>query len=422
MFTDTLTRFRGLRTPVRSLVFLYWIYTFTGALAGGFIQIFLFELFSDIRLNIIASMVSFTGIMVGFCVFGVLVARFRLNAKQGFLLSFIVLAMSFALLLVSSTPYLAYVAMFANGVGNGLFWLTIHTFELSETTDKERDFYSSLLSASDQVSSLLGPATAAFLLWLSGSVLMWGDFALLFLLTPIFFLFGFLCFAGIPDYHPMPIEWADVRHFLGEHKNRTAQIYLFGGGSQHILSSSVLPLVSLALLGTALNVGIFNTVFAILSVALLLFLSGYRHAGNRLPILGVTIAILAFLYVYVGYSFTLVSFVVLTLAGSILGPLKRVSEHVIDLQTMESIGRTGKDFYPTMILRDFSLWAWRMLAGGIFLIAAYWIGSERTSLSAGMYLLAGADVVTFIGAVVLLSKRWIKKSAPGPEKLIADLH
>src|SRR5258708_2555166 len=160
MTTDSLvTRFFALRPPVRSLVLLYGVYVFTGSLTWVFTQIFLYSRFSSISLNIVSTMLLYTGIMVGFCVFGYLASLWRLNIKYGFSISFLVLAASFVSFLFAATPAIAFVAVFLNGLGHGFFWLTIHTFELAETKDHERDFYSSLLSAGDQTLSLLGPAS-----------------------------------------------------------------------------------------------------------------------------------------------------------------------------------------------------------------------------------------------------------------------
>ena len=86
-----------------------------------------------------------------------------------------------------------------------------------------------------------------------------------------------------------------------------------------------------------------------------------------------------------------------TIFEGVLSPINEVSSHVIDLKAME-VGRKGTDFYATMILRDFFLWVWRVVAGLIFLLVIGFIGSEKISLSAGMYLLALGLLVRYFGA------------------------
>lgn len=81
--------FRSLRPSTRSLVFLFWIYTFVGNAVNVFMQIYLYQLFSSVSLNVVAGILTFTGIMIGFCAYGVAASVYRLNARHGFLLSFI---------------------------------------------------------------------------------------------------------------------------------------------------------------------------------------------------------------------------------------------------------------------------------------------------------------------------------------------
>lgn len=409
MFAQIYTKVRVLRPPLRSLVFLYWIFTFTSSLVGIFIQLFLFKQFGNITFNVLALMVWFTGIMVGFVVCGYAAGAFRQNIRYGFLVSFLSLGTSFVFLLGQTSIAAAYLFMFIYGLGNGFFWLTIHTFELTETKDYERDFYSSLLSVGDQLSSFLGPVLATLLLWISASIFHWNSFALLFLVTPFIYLIGFFCLRNIGSYRPTRIEWADAQHFITEKRNRVAQLYLIGGGFQNLFKPLVLPLVALFLLGTEFHVGIYATVAAIISALFLLIVGHYRHTGNRLFILGVTAVLSAASLLWLGFHLNLKTFLVITIATSILLPLMRVSQHVIDLETMESIGRAERDFYPTMIFRDLSLWLWRLLAGLLFLIAIQYADSKTESLAIGICFLAGSHLLTFLGANALLRS----KRAPG---------
>ena len=167
-----------MRPAMRSLVFLYWIYSFVGSAIGVFLQIYLYELFSSVRLNIIAALISFTGIMIGFCVYGYVASLFRFNARHGFLLSFASMSIGIFAMAASHTFLQACMAMLLVGIGGGFFWLTIHTYELVETRDEERDIYSTVLSVGDQVFSLAGPAFATLLI-LGAHLLHWGDFSLL---------------------------------------------------------------------------------------------------------------------------------------------------------------------------------------------------------------------------------------------------
>jgi hypothetical protein len=350
-------------------------------------------------------MVFYTGIMAGFCVPGYIATLWRLNIKQGFLWSFLLMGVSIAYLLHVPDIAHAYLAMFLWGAGQGIFWLTINTFELSETEDSERDFYSSVLSAGNQIWSLVGPALAALLIWLSASVFGLGPYTLLFTAAPIVFLLGIFCFSDIRDYRPGPIRWADVTHYFTDRRNQEAQVYTLGTGIQQTLGVTILPLATFFVLGTALRVGVYNTLFAVLSAICILIVARYRTPGNRLLIYGLTMLGMILATSWFGYALSFAGLILYTVADALLAPVMNVTSHVIDLSAME-LGRAESDFYATMILRDFFLWVWRIAGGFIFLgIARVWGTGDAPALSAGLYLIAAALALTYFGAYLFMRLR-----------------
>ena len=94
----SLALFWSLRRPVRSLILLFWVYSFVHKAVSAFSQIYIYRIFGSVQLNVIAAMSNFTGIMIGFCIFGAVAAQVRLNAKYGFPLSFIFTALGLILL------------------------------------------------------------------------------------------------------------------------------------------------------------------------------------------------------------------------------------------------------------------------------------------------------------------------------------
>ena len=398
-----IAHFWSMRRPVRSLVYLFWIYSFVSRAVTAFTQIYIYQVFSSVELNIVAGIAMFTGCMIGFCVYGAIAAQCRLNAKHGFLLSFIVTGLGLIFLPLARDVTEACAAVTVRGIGFGLFWLTIHTYELMETRDHERDVYSTFASTGDQIVTVASPAFATLLIWLSHS-LGAGDFTLLFFVTPPIFLLGLPSIGALPDYRPEPIKKHDLVHFLTDRHNQAAQIYLMGGAASHILQQTIIPLASIIVLGTALNVGGFNTVFAIAGALALLAVGSRRRPENRLFILGMSSIALMALNFMLGYSLTFAALIVYTVGSSIIQPINRVSQHVIDLKTMDGMAHSASDFYPAMILRDVALWGWRTAAALILLPFAGGATTGQGTVSLGMYMIAGSIAATYAGARVLL--RW----------------
>ena len=161
----SIAHFWSMRRPVRSLVYLFWIYSFVSRAVTAFTQIYIYQVFSSVELNIVAGIAMFTGCMIGFCVYGAIAAQRRLNAKHGFPLSFIITGLGLIFLPLARDVTEACAAATVRGIGFGLFWLTIHTYELMETRDHERDGYSTFASTGDQIVTVASPAFATLLIW-----------------------------------------------------------------------------------------------------------------------------------------------------------------------------------------------------------------------------------------------------------------
>ncbi len=398
----SLAHFRSQRRSLRSLIYLFWIYSFVTRAVNAFSQIYIYELFESVQTAIVASIVNFTGIMIGFSIWGAVAAWRGYNAKHGFALSFIFTGLGLILLPLARDVPEACGAVGIRGIGAGLFWLTIHTYELMELSDHERDIYSTFLSAGDQIVTLASPAFATLLIWISHRLGI-GDFTLLFLSMPPLLLIGLPALGALKDYRPVPIGWHDLKHFFADGRNQAAQIYLMGGAASHILSQTLIPLAAIIVLGAALNVGGFNTVFAIAGALALLAVGSRRRPENRLFILGIASLVLIALNVMLGFSLTLATLVAYTIGTSIVQPIMRVSQHVIDLKTMDGMGHHASDFYPAMIMRDVALWVWRTAAALLLLAFAGDASTGRETISLGMYLIAGAIVINYLGARILLT-------------------
>jgi len=405
MLKANIAHFKALRPPVKAMVYLHWTYSFVGALTSMFVQIFLYERFGSVTFNIVGMMLYFIGCTVGFSLIGAIASWYRLNMKWGYAYSFVALFMSFLLLAGEVTKFDALMFMLANGFGIGLYWVTLHTFELTETENHERDYYSSVLSAGDQLIALFAPAIATLLFFISATVLHWGSFALLFIIAPLVYLSGLPFFRHIRTYRPSPIDRDDLKHFLHDRRNRHAQLYLFSGSATHALSKVSLPIAAIIFLGSEVHVGIFNTIFAVISVVALVVLSKQRHSGNRLNFLFVTSILFASITFFLAVRFDLLAFIIFSLLSVIVKPLQRVSEHVIDLETMETLGLKGRDFFATMILRDVALGFWRVLVLAFFALTIFLVGEGAAAVRFGFVLYAVATLLTYFGAALLYRKQ-----------------
>src|SRR5271165_6360592 len=66
----SIAHFWSMRRSVRSLVYLFWIYSFVSRAVTAFAQLYIYQVFPSVEVNIVAGIAMFTGCMIGFCVYG----------------------------------------------------------------------------------------------------------------------------------------------------------------------------------------------------------------------------------------------------------------------------------------------------------------------------------------------------------------
>jgi hypothetical protein len=65
-----IAHFWSMRRPVRSLLYLFWISGFVSGAVTVSTQIYIYQVFNSVEVNIVAGIAMFTGCMIGFCVYG----------------------------------------------------------------------------------------------------------------------------------------------------------------------------------------------------------------------------------------------------------------------------------------------------------------------------------------------------------------
>ena len=381
MFTRTWNRFRALRPSVRALVGLMWLYDFGWKTIVLFFGIFLFQNFGTIESATWYFLVTFSFACIGFCGLGTLWARLRWNIKWLFFIGLGCLTFSFIFLFLGErtlTQALYFGGM--NGFGVGTFWVSMHSFELFEIQDKERDFYSSMLRAGSGVLGILSPALAALSFFVSREVLGWGTYTLLFLFIPLSFALTFPFLRNVSNYRPKPIKLTDIKHFFGKSHHWEGIAYIGFGSAGHAFRSIVIPLVAVYLLGSEINVGIFETLIKIASVVFVVWLSHHRHKGNRIKIFGWCTVVLAVIRLLLGVSFDILAFIIFSLGFVFIEPHMNVSAHTLDLALVENLKRKQADFFPALVIRDFTIWFFRSVASILILLIVFVLQDIETSL------------------------------------------
>ncbi|MFA4814715.1 MAG: MFS transporter [Candidatus Gracilibacteria bacterium] len=384
MFQKTLLRFRELPDSTRAMVFLYWVYEFSQVIVGLFLNVFVFMATQSLLSLLIYNLVFFFFVAIGFSGWGYMVAQRQISLRYNYLRAFTIYILSFLSLLFLPHDF-SYLLLFAafNGLGLGMFWVGVHSYEMITTNNQNRDFYASMVSLGTQIFSILSPLVATLSFYLSEQVFHLETFEILFWILPFIYLCSFPFLFKLPEYTPKRIPHSEWGRLLFAPKLRPIRAYILAGALPWGFRSTLYPALSLLSLKTVLNIGILQTVVGGVSIMTLIFLSHKRHEGNRVKILLYSVLLLSLSSgLLFFWEISPVFFIVFSLLLTMASPIYRVSEHVLDLEAMEKL--TGDhSFYPGLIYRDVLIWAGRTLAI-VFLCILLVFVSEKQALLIGL--------------------------------------
>ncbi len=396
-----INRFKAMSMPVRHMVFLYWIYEFSMIIVSSFLAAFVFLQTDSIFQLVIYQVVYFTGVFLGFCAWGYLVAQLQMSMRLNYLKAFALFFLSFLVLIIfpSTLPVLLVFAFF-NGTALGMFWLGVHAYELILTKNAERDFYSSMLMAGGQTLKILSPLVATASVIIAEQYLKIETFRLLFWVIPCVYLLSIPSLFKLPDFTSEKIKKGEMRRLFTDSRIRKHRVYYFIQSLDWANWSVLYSVIALGALGSVINMGIFETIMGVIAVITILSLANFRHEGNRLKIM--LFATLGSAAAYSLLFFWQVSpyfFMAYALALIILRPIFRVSEHTIDLQSIESLRETEHaSFYGGLIYRDIVIYWGRMAALALLGVSFYLTQSTSFTIATGLALAIFTAIAVWFAA------------------------
>ena len=374
MLESTLKKFRSLPKETKAMVALYWVYDFAQVLISTFLGIFIFlQTESIIQLGIY-NLFYFLGIALGFSIWGAVLAHLKMSMRLNYLRAFTTFIASFLILIVfPHTEFFLYLFGVINGIALGMFWVGVHSYEMIFTDDANRDFYSSMTSAGSQAIAIVSPLIATITFFISENILHVETFKVLFALIPFIYLLAVPFIFRLPDYFPEKVPMKEWKRLFFDKKITKARRYYITQGLGWGLYAPVMAIVAISSMGTVIKVGLLQTVVGIASILTILFLSHKRHKDNRVNIM--LYAVIAEMLCFTLLLFWEVSpfiYIIFSLAIVIIYPIYRVSEHVIDLKSVEMIKEKEQtSFYGGMLYRDIVLTFARMLGTIIVLALAF---------------------------------------------------
>jgi hypothetical protein len=360
MFKNFIKNFNKLPISNKSMVYLLWIYATWWFITSIFINIYVFSLQSSVSQVIIYNIINYSWIITWFVGIWFLMSHLGKNIKKMYYIWYVLFILSFlSLFFLEWKLVWVYVFAIIFWIWDWIFWNAVHTQELKNIENKSRDFYSSTISAWDNVIKIFLPLIISwiFFIW---KIFDFDGYTIIFLCLPFIYMISFFFINNIWDYFPAKIKFEDVKDFFDFKKYKYWHLYFLSSWINEALIIFLIPVLSIYFLKTEVNVWLFQAFLTFISTTLIVHLSSKRHEKNRFKYYFNISLLMMLNFVFLWAFLWTFTFVVFSLILLFLEPILWVSYHVYNLSLMDNIKTKNNDFYPSMLWREVFLYTWRI--------------------------------------------------------------
>lgn len=399
-----LQNFNKLPLSNKSMVYLMWIYYIWAFIVSIFVNIYVFKIHDSFKDIIFYNIDYFTFCVVWFSGIWWIMSLFKKNIKYMYYIGYTFFTLSFVFLLIyNSSLFWAYVFWFLYWLWNWAFRCWVHTQELKNIEDKNRDFYSSSISVWRNILQIITPLIVSFIFFISYYI-NYDWYLILFFLLPLLYLSSFLVINKIDSYIPKKVTILDLKNFIDLKKYKYWHLYFFWWGPISSLEMVLIPIISIILLKNEVNIWLFQWISTLISTYVVINLSFKRNTNTRLKYFFI-LSFFMFINNFIFWLyFNLVIFILFSLVTIFLKPIYRVSKHVYDLELMDNIKTDDNDFYPAMLFREFILWIWRIWALLILYFLLYFTHIDTTDILKSWLLMRWLFLILLPFAILLWEK------------------
>lgn len=240
MLKQTKEKFNNFPTSNKSMIYLMWIYNFWQYIAWLFIWIYIFKINNDISYVINYNLIFFVACYLWFSWIWYIISYMKKSIKNVYYLSYTIMIFSFSILfLLENNIYGAYLFWLIYWIWFWSFWCAVHTNELTNIEDKNRDFYSSMISAWWNIIEIIAPLIVTFIFFITEkNKINW--YYILFIIIPIVYLTSFVFIKNTREYVPTKTKKIDINNFYNFKKYLWWQFYMFFYMSNFLNSISII--------------------------------------------------------------------------------------------------------------------------------------------------------------------------------------
>jgi YQGE family putative transporter len=378
------------------VIILHLMFILGTILTSSFIHVFLWRLRNDLGYIAYFDLAFVAATLCGYIISAYLLTIIK--SDRVFRISFLFITITYILVLYWQENLIEHILLLGcvNGLGNGLYWGAYNILKLRQTTNQNREYYFGIIQGSFTIMATLFPAIAGFIIVYLPRIidLTYAGYYLLYALSTAIFLIMAGYVEALPKFKTKRFKLNDVLKLTNSKLFRDISLYELLAGFYETGSKMVLVVFSFIILKNEFNLGLFSSIFGLLSGLYIYFVGRKIDIRKRAEII-----LIGALFIFIGrlifiYFLDVQALALDRLMETVGGPLFGLPTAAVILSTIE--GRSNfklEKEQEYLVASEIPLNFGRFFGSLFFIILAFLFGSYNTSMIKMWFFVVSATII-----------------------------
>lgn len=406
---------------MRVLLLTNLIYALVLPIIELFIGAYIMRNSADLSLVVVFQLALYTGIPLTFMINGFLLNKFHISKLYSFGMLLSGISMTAMMMLDRLDTAGVFAAGLIMGLSYGFFWANRDYLALDTTNDNNRNYYYGLETFFYTLTFIIVPFSVGIFIsttesqgWFAGKVNVAYYFltGLVFLLTVVASILVHKGQFTNPKKAPF-LFWKFDKLW-----NKMLGLSALKGIAQGYIVTAPVMLI-MKLVGNEGELGIIQSVGAVLSAILLYFLGRVTKPKHRLTVFTIGLSLFVLGSVFNAGLYSSLGVILFVLCLIFARPLLDIAYFPIQLKVIDTVAaREGRNKFAYIFNHELGLYAGRLFGCGLFILLARYI-SDDVALRYALLVIAAIQFFSVFVAKSILKETGTAEEIHGTEDMLA---
>ncbi len=390
-------KMQSLPNEIRHLIYANAMLSFGMGVSSLFLNIYLWKQSSGLQDIVTFNLIQYPAILFAFIVVGIIKTSVKLKQMMGF--GFLLYIAGYALLMMLGKHAVEYLLPlgYLFGIATGFYWAGNNTLTFLSTKEKNRDTFYALNASIGSFISVLTPLVSmlVFSQFLLHTQSEYTRYFLLFSVAILIFSFGLYYSLKLPSTHVPKIRARDTINPLKDRMWQIVSLSLFFEGFKGGSAGFIASILTFQVLTTEFDMGLYNSIFALLSAAVAYKMAGRLNKKNRMKFGFVGATLFLFSNIFFIGMFSSTGILISSAIALFANPLFSVGLASSFFRAIDHNPNHKEEYYKYITFRELILTVGRFCGASFFLLFLN-IGSQLTMAKVWYLFLGVIPLIYFL--------------------------